>query len=219
VGCDVDYVKSVMRSGGAPLLLPFLSDGDSIAASLAVADGVLMTGGGDINPLHYGEEPHPKTYYQDPARDEMEFELARRSVELGKPVLGICRGIQALNVAFGGTLVQDIPSQIPCACRHFAQPLAPVLVHNVDIEPDSLLSQVLGATSLAVNSYHHQSVKDVGSGLRVNCRARDGVVEGLESSDGKPVLAVQCHPEELAAEHEAFQRPFDWLIAEAAATR
>ncbi len=216
-GCHIDYVNSILRSGGAPVLLPYLADQDVIAAALEVADGVLLPGGGDVVSLRYGEEPHPKEHYHNPARDEMEFEVVQLALEKGLPILGICRGVQVLNVALGGTLVQDVPSEVEGAVKHFSHGLAPVLLHNVDIEEGSLLAQILGATSLAVNSWHHQAVRDLGRGLRVNCRSRDGVIEGVESDEGKPILGVQCHPEEVAAIYPQFQPLFDWLVEQAKA--
>ena len=214
-GCNVEYVSAVLRSGGAPVLLSCLADEDAIRAVLEYANGVMLTGGGDVISLTYGEEPHPKSLYQDPVRDEMELEVTRLALEMGLPVLGVCRGIQLINVALGGTLVQDIPCQIPDAVKHYAQSMAPTLLHTIDIEADSILAGVLKTTSLAVNSYHHQAVRDLGRGLQINCRARDGVIEGIESSDGKPILAVQCHPEEICGIHPEFQAIFDWLVAEA----
>ena len=214
-GCNIAYVECVLRSGGAPLLLPCPADKETVRAALEVAHGLLLPGGGDVVSLAYGQEPHPMSRYQDPQRDEMEFEAARLAVEAGLPILGICRGIQVLSVAFGGSLVQDISCEIPDAVKHYSAEIAPTLLHTVDVESDSLLARVLGSTSLAVNSWHHQSVKDPGKGLRVNCRARDGVVEGIESSEGKPILAVQCHPEEVAASYAVFQSLFDWLVGEA----
>src|SRR5260370_34349306 len=109
----MQYVRSVVRAGGAPVLLPCVADRDVIQAALQMADGLLLTGGGDILSLAYGEEPHPASKYQDPVRDEMEFEVTRLALETGLPILGIERGIQLLNVALGGTLVQHVPSQGP----------------------------------------------------------------------------------------------------------
>lgn len=214
-GCNINYVSSVLRSGGVPMLMPYLDDMDSIHATLKTADGIIFTGGGDVISLNYGEEPHIKSHYQDPIRDEMELAAAKAAIEMGIPILGICRGIQVLNVALGGTLVQDIASQIPNSSRHFSGALAPVLLHNIDVEKDTLLAKVLGSTSLAVNSWHHQAVKDLGKGLKINCRARDGVIEGIESSEGQPILALQCHPEEIAVDYPIFQKLFDWLVEEA----
>jgi gamma-glutamyl-gamma-aminobutyrate hydrolase PuuD len=216
MGCGMDYPRSVLRSGGAPVLLPRTDDEEAIAAVMEAVDALLLSGGGDPVSLTYGAEPHPKTTCQDPIRDRMEFQAVAIARRRALPILAICRGIQALNVAFGGALIQDIPSEVPGAVQHYTHERETVLSHTVDIEPGSLLAKVLGVTTTAVNSYHHQAVKDVGEHLIVNCRARDGVIEGLESAEGAPILAVQCHPEICCAEYPLFQELFDWLVAEAA---
>jgi len=215
LGCDILYPLAVQRAGGAPVLLPRSDDEGVMAAVMTRVDALLLTGGGDVVSLAYGEEPHPKSFGQDPLRDAAEFAAVRIALERGLPVLGICRGIQSLNAALGGTLIQDLPSQVDGASQHYTHASENVLIHTVDIEPDSLLARVLGVTSTAVNSWHHQAVNDVADGLRVNCRARDGVIEGIEAADGRPVLAVQCHPEATAEQWPVFQRLFDWLVAEA----
>lgn len=214
-GANVDYVNALLRSGGAPVLLPRMADRDAIRAVVEAADGVMLTGGGDVVSLAYNEEPHDKSKYQDPVRDEMEFEVVKVALERNLPILGICRGLQVLNVALGGTLIQDIPSQVPGAVKHYSEGLHTVLLHTIDIEGDSLLARVVDTDEMAINTWHHQAPKDVGRGLRINCRAKDGVIEGLESSEGKPILGVQFHPEECAATYPRFQRLFDWLIGEA----
>jgi putative glutamine amidotransferase len=216
VACSLAYPQSVERSGGAPVLLPRSDDEDVIASVMSAVDGLLLSGGGDVVSLLYGAEPHPKTTYQDPIRDRMEFQAVRLAMDSRLPILGICRGIQSLNVALGGTLVQDIGSELPGASQHYTRERETVLAHTIDIEPDSLLAKVLGTTTTAVNSWHHQAVGDVAEGLRVNCRARDGVIEGLEADDGRPVLAVQCHPEACCEDYPLFQKLFDWLVEEAA---
>ncbi|MEN6357339.1 MAG: gamma-glutamyl-gamma-aminobutyrate hydrolase family protein [Armatimonadota bacterium] len=218
-GCDVDYIKAVLRSGGAPVLMPHIADKDSVHAALSAADGIIFTGGGDVISMAYGEQPHPKSALQDPARDEMEFEAVRTAIEMGLPILGICRGIQVINVALGGSLVQDISSQVPDAVKHYSAGLAPMLLHDVEVVPGSLLAGIVGSTSMSVNSWHHQSVKEIGRGLKVNCRAADGVIEGIESDEDKPILAMQCHPEEIASDYPLFQRFFDWLIEKASKPR
>ena len=214
-GCNIHYVEAISRGGGVPLLLPRMRDTDAVRYAIDAADGVLLTGGGDVTSQEYEEEPHPAAAYQDPVRDALEREVIRVALEKDLPILGICRGVQMLNVARGGTLVQDIPSQVKGAVRHFSQAIEPLLLHKVDVEEGTLLAGVLGGGAQGVNSYHHQAVKEVGAGLRVNCRARDGVIEGLESSDGKPILAVQFHPEEMAATYAPFQALFNWLIGAA----
>jgi putative glutamine amidotransferase len=213
-GCDIDYIDSVVAAGGAPLILPCHSDKEAIAAAVYAADALLLTGGGDVVSLVYGEEPHPSCMYQDSVRDDMEIEAVRQALGRGMPILGICRGLQLINVAFGGTLVQDVASQVKDPVKHYTHPLSPALAHTIEIEEGTLLAQVFGRKSIAVNSYHHQAAKDIGDGLRANCWAKDGVVEGLEASDGRPILAVQFHPEEVALGHPEFLALFQWLVRE-----
>lgn len=214
-GTNIHYVEAIDRAGGAPVLIPCIADEAALTAIMDVADALLLTGGGDVSSLFFGEEPHRTAKYHDPVRDEMELTVTRLALAREIPILGVCRGIQLLNVALGGTLIQDIPSQVQDACNHYAAPVAPVLLHSVEMEPDSLLACVMGGDTRAVNSYHHQAVKDVGRGLRVNCRARDGVIEGVESDMGLPILAVQFHPEEIAGQYRAFQALFDWVVSAA----
>lgn len=210
-GCNTNYLHSVIRSGGCPVLLPYLADEDAINTLMDRMDGLLLSGGGDIDSLRYGQEPHPKSEGHDPLRDRMEELAFYAAVRRGIPVLGICRGIQSINVAMGGTLVQDIPTQIPGSVKHYASGYAPVLLHSVTVSGGSLLERVVGCDMNAVNSWHHQSVDRIADGLKVNAVAPDGVIEGLEAADGRPILAVQFHPEELSHEVAAFQKLFDWL--------
>jgi putative glutamine amidotransferase len=215
VGCTIEYVDSVVRSGGAPVLLPRVGDKEAVASFMRSIDALLLAGGGDVVSLAYGEQPHPLAKYQDPILDAMEFEAVHLAMEADMPILGVCRGIQSLNVALGGTLIQDINEQIPGSFQHFTHEREVVLAHTIDIEPGSMLADVLGITSTAVNSWHHQAVKDVADGLKANCRARDGVIEGLEAADGRAILAVQCHPEDCCEGYPLFQKLFDWIVAEA----
>lgn len=214
-GCNQNYVDAVLRAGGAPILLPRHDDPQAIRAVVELADGILFTGGGDISPLAYGQEPHPKTSHQDPVRDRQELEAARIAIGREMPILGICRGIQLLNVALGGTLAQDVPSLVPASILHYGHAASPTPIHTVDIEPGSLLARLHNVREMPVNSYHHQAIDQVGDGLVVNARARDSVIEGVEFADGKPLLALQYHPEELAGADRRFQVYFDWLIARA----
>lgn len=214
MGCPIEFPAALQAAGAAPVLLPSVLDADAVRDILAVSDGVLLSGGGDILSLFYGEEPHQLSGHQEPARDEMELALTRIALELGLPILGICRGQQLLNVAFGGTLIQDIPAQVPNAIQHVARGMDVVLQHTIDIEPDSILARVVGAVTLPVNSWHHQAVKDLGVGLRATAHARDGVIEAVEAADGRPLLAVQFHPEECY-DHPPFRAIFAWLVNEA----
>lgn len=217
IGVAVDYLNAVVQAGGAPVLLPSVADTESILTVLRAADGMLLTGGGDILSFHYGEEPHFESQRHDPVRDAMEMTVVRTALKLNMPILGICRGLQLLNIVQGGTLYQDIPSQIPEADIHNTEELDAVLRHPIAIEPDTLLARIMQADTMEVNSWHHQSVNQLGRGLRINARARDGVVEGIESCEGKPVLAVQCHPEDCSAAYPCFRNLFRWLIDEAEA--
>ncbi len=214
-GCDERYVKAVLLAGGAPILLPPTMEPEAVRAAASVAQGVLFTGGADILSLNYGAEPDPACGQADATRDSMELTLAKVAAELGLPVLGVCRGMQLLNVAAGGTIVQDIPSHIPEACRHNVETVEAVPVHTVEVEPGSHLARVLGATTLAVNSHHHQAVADAGRGLKVTARARDGVAEGMEAVDGRRLIAVQWHPEEMVSTDAPSLALFTWLIEEA----
>ena len=214
VGCDIDYLLSVSLAGGAPLIIPTLADREAVRSIIGMADGVLLTGGGDIHAEVYGEEPHPESKLHDPDRDNMEMEVARLALVKGLPILGICRGLQLLNIVFGGTLLQDIPSQVPGALTHNA-PETEIHMHDITIEEGTLLSRILHASAMSVNSWHHQAVKTLGPGLRISARAPDGVVEGIESSEGRPILAVQCHPEACTDDHPCYLTLFHWLIEEA----
>lgn len=192
------YVNSIVNAGGVPLLLPILPV-DCIDSLLTPLDGLVLTGGEDVNPLFYNELPDRCLGPVDHQRDVFELELTRRWLALGKPLLGICRGIQTLNVAAGGSLYQDLPSHLPNAMRHGNNGPRGNLSHEVLVEPGSLLSQLLEPQgSVLVNSIHHQAIKEVAEGFRVAAVAKDGVIEAIEAANGAPVLGVQWHPEELA---------------------
>jgi putative glutamine amidotransferase len=215
--CGDAYVRAVAAAGGAPLVLPRLAELDAVRDALAPAQGLLLTGGGDVQAAVYGAQPHPRSGRQDPARDAMELEAIAWARKAGVPILGICRGIQILNAALGGTLIQDIPSEVPGAMQHWIGGDADYLGHEVAVEPGSLAARALGTTSLATNSWHHQAVREVASGLRVTARTADGIIEALESSAGEPILAVQFHPEMSFDAAPAFLGLFRWLVEAAAA--
>jgi putative glutamine amidotransferase len=194
------YPDRLQRCGALPVPLPSTLDPARLRAAYELLDGVLLPGGADVAPERYGMAPHPALGQVDPALDGVDLALARWAFEDGKPLLGICRGAQVINVAFGGTLYQDLASERPGSLPHATRPpdrYRPV--HEVEIEPDSALARVVGATRLRVNSTHHQAVRDVAPGWRVVGRAPDGVVESIEPARPAAgfVLAVQWHPEEL----------------------
>jgi putative glutamine amidotransferase len=214
IGQNQSYVRAVSRAGAAPLLIPHLMDQPRLRALYERLDGLLLSGGEDVDPAHYGEPVHEKCRTIDPQRDEVELTLARWAMAEGKPLLAICRGIQVLNVALGGSLYQDVQAQISGAERHDWYPGYPRdhRPHTVAIAPRTRLANLLESTTLPVNSFHHQSLKDVAPGLTVTALAPDGVVEAVEAEDHRFAIAVQWHPEELADDDPLAQRLFDALV-------
>jgi putative glutamine amidotransferase len=192
-----DYVASVEQSGA---LVRVLEVSESPRALLSQLDGLLLTGGGDVDPVLYGEERHPAVYDAEPGRDEFEIDLARRAMDADLPLLAICRGAQVLNVAAGGSLVQDIPSALPTALSHSVNVPKDAPAHDVQVAAGSVLAGALGPSvtgdgSCRVNSRHHQSVGRLGDRLVVTASAPDGVIEGIESPGATFCVGVQWHPE------------------------
>jgi putative glutamine amidotransferase len=199
-GIGEKYLSAVEAAGGIPLLIHLTADPVVLEAHYQRCDALLFAGGGDVDPAHYGAAAHPQLGTIEPLRDDVELALARRAAEAGKPLLGICRGIQLLNVALGGTLYQDIPAELPAALDHYASRKDPDrahLAHPLALAPDSWLAMQLGTRELAVNTFHHQALRDVAPGLRVTGRAPDGVIEAVEAAGPGFAVGVQCHPEEL----------------------
>ena len=192
------YTTAVERAGALPIVIPPLSSIAEAARLLAGADALLLTGGEDVEPARYGAAPHPKTEPPSPERDATEIALLEAARARALPTLAICRGIQVLNVAFGGSLIQDIPSERPSAVDHDPQGARNDRVHEVEIEPGSRLAEALGGSHLRVNSFHHQAVDRVAEGLRATAWSPDGIIEGVEW-DGAAwwAVGVQWHPEEL----------------------
>lgn len=211
---STNYVRAVERAGGIPIILP--PQVGHVADVLSLLDGLLLSGGGDIRPSRYGDTTvHPETYGIDDLRDEFELDLTRAALELDLPLLCICRGIQVLNVALGGTLIQDIGDQWETAIEHRQQRRgvpSSEPSHEVDIVAGSLLETVYGSRALAVNSFHHQALKRVAEGLRVVGQAPDGLVEGVECPGKRFVLGVQWHPEMMFEAHPEHLRPFRALV-------
>jgi putative glutamine amidotransferase len=190
------YIEAIVAAGGAPIALPIGLSGAALDAVYGVLDGLLLPGGDDVSPERYGRSPHPQLGAVDDSRDELELAVATRALEDDLPILGICRGVQVLAVAAGGTLYQDIPSEIEAFLGHDVREHGrDHLCHELLIQPGSRLAQVLGTTTSQVNSFHHQSVDDVPEGFVVSAWAGDQVIEAIEAPDHRYVIGVQCHPE------------------------
>lgn len=193
------YMRAVTRAGGIPLVVPAVLPLEKLRDLAGKVDAILVTGGGDIDPLRFDGESHPRVYDIDEDRDSVEIGLVQLAAETGLPFLGICRGIQVINVALGGTLITDIGDQVPTAQRHDWYPDIPrdYLAHPVTLAADSRLAKILGQTEVQVNSLHHQSIKSPASALKVTGYAPDGVIESVELPDHPFGIGVQWHPEWL----------------------
>ncbi len=199
-GNVIEYLQAIEAAGGAPLLIHLTTNGEVLERLYQQIDGLLLAGGEDIDPARYGAPRHPKLGDPDPLQDDVEITLTQWAIRDGKPVLAICRGIQLLNVALGGTLYQDIPAEIEGALNHNEstdrKDMAH-LAHPIVIERGARLADLLGATEVMVNTLHHQALRDVAPALRVTARAPDGVIEAVEAVSPAWVVGVQCHPEML----------------------
>jgi putative glutamine amidotransferase len=214
-GQGYDYCHAVALAGGAPVMIPLELDETGWRSIYERLDGILFPGGVDVNPRHYGQAPHPHLGAVNDPLDRAELVLARWAIADRLPTLAICRGIQLINVAAGGTLYQDIATQIPGALRHRCSP--PEFprhhrAHPVRVAPQSRLWGVFAEDSVQVNSRHHQAVRDLAPGFQVTARAPDGVIEGIELDDAPFVVGVQWHPESLAARDPQMLELFAALV-------
>lgn len=203
---NATYSRAIMAAGGVPVILPNI--GEAVAEGLLeCVDGLLLSGGLDIAPALFGEERLNETVEVDAPRDATELPLIRAAVERDLPVLAICRGIQSLNVALGGTLYQDIPAQIPSEVAHSQKEGRAVATHGIAVTPGSRLVEIVGE-AMQVNSFHHQALRRVADALRVTATAPDGVVEAVEGMGRRFVLGLQFHPEEMTGVSEQARGTF-----------
>ena len=211
------YYQSVLKAGGVPIVLPPYEETDALINTLEHLDGLLLTGGADINPLYWGENPVKGLHGINPRRDKQELLLVKLAADRQIPILGICRGIQTMTAALGGTLYQDIHSQMDTELIKHDQDLDRSFAsHTVRIEKDTLLYNLFDTDVLAVNSFHHQAVKEAAPGFRVCARSSDGVIEAVESTEYKSMLGVQWHPECFILRGDECMMPlFSWLVKEA----
>lgn len=217
-GVNAAYVRSVVQAGGVPVILSQLAGAGAAARALDGCEGLILTGGEDVHPRHYGADPHPALRAVDSERDRFEIALVAAARARRLPVLGICRGIQVINVALGGTLWQDLPSERPGPVEHDSDADRTARAHPVRLAERSRAAAALGVTSLVANSFHHQAVRDLAPGLVASGWSPDGLIEAVESPPGDPwLLAVQWHPEERHADTGAPDRGlFRALVREAA---
>lgn len=203
---NMEYARAIEYSGGLPFVLPLTADDHQLNRYMEKAEGLLLSGGGDVDPSAYGEERIPECGEASALRDKMEIALCKKAVEKGIPVLGICRGLQVMNIALGGTLHQHIENH----ARHDL-PCDPA--HNASILPSTRLYDILGKETVGVNTRHHQAIKDLGKGLTVTALAEDGIIEAVEMPGDRFFLAVQWHPEGLFSRYDDMKKIFAAFIA------
>ena len=208
-----DYLHAVIRAGGLPVLLPLTDNEAQMEEALRRVDGLLLSGGADVGPEYYGEETLPYCGETSPRRDQMEFFLCKKALEMDLPILAICRGHQVLNCTLGGTLYQDIATQYSEELKHPRYEVPRDQVHEVMVEKDTKLHQITGLSTLKVNSRHHQAVKEAGRGAIVSARATDGLIEGIEVPSKKFVVSIQWHPESLSDYAPDAQALFNAFVA------
>jgi putative glutamine amidotransferase len=214
------YIQAVEELGGIPLILPLVAEPSARRRLLDGVDGLLLTGSGpDLPPRLYGERQRYKFLLVSERRADFEMELVHQARQRDLPLLGICGGMQTVNVACGGSLYQDIPAQVPGALDHRQKARAIHVAHPVTVTPKSLLNKVVARRKLMVNSSHHQSVKAVAPSLKASAVAPDGIIEAIESPTHRFLLALQWHPEFLFERHKAHRRLFEALLYAARRTR
>lgn len=209
---SADYFQAVQDAGGIPVLLPLIASEQDAAEVLDRVDGLLLSGGGDMDPVYFGEDPHPYLGAITPERDVTELALTREALRREMPVFGICRGHQVLAVAAGGALHQDIATKVPGALKHQQDAPRWYPTHSVAVKQGTMLDALLG-TSFRVNSFHHQAVRSVPPDWVVSATAPDGVIEAIEHPRYRFVLSVQWHPESFVGRGDQFKRLFEAFLA------
>jgi putative glutamine amidotransferase len=214
LGQNRAYLDALEQAGAVPVLLPILADPSGLRPVYDRIDGLLLPGGEDLDPARYGEPRHEACGPVSSELDETELALTHWAVAGGKPLFAICRGIQVLNVALGGTLYWDIPAELPAAHVHDPGGLLPLdhFAHEVTVSPGTRLAAILGESHLPTNSRHHQAVRDLGQGLVATAFSEDGIVEAIEAPDRAFLLSVQWHPENLCQESPVMRRLFEALV-------
>jgi putative glutamine amidotransferase len=214
MGCYVadGYFNGVAKCGGIPIVIPLLEDEEVIKEIIDRTDALIFTGGEDIGPHHYGEKPHQFLGEVFPLRDQIEIMSVRYSLSKDKPILGICRGAQLINVAMGGTLYQDLPSQMKDSGQHMQKAPRPEASHYVSLQKGSKLFEIFQKGQIFSNSFHHQAVKDLAPHFMIAAQAEDGVVEGFESTVHQFVVGIQWHPEMMWGKSEEMLQVCQYFI-------
>jgi putative glutamine amidotransferase len=208
-------IQAIVQVGGIPVLIPYQPK-EQVFRILEGLDGIMLPGGIDVDPNRYGEQPIVQCGSIDPHWDELDLWAAGFALERNMPVLAICRGCQVLNVALGGTLIQDIPAQIEGPLKHRQEAPRWYATHDVSVQSASLLGRIWGTDPKRVNSYHHQAIGKVGNGLRIVASAPDGIIEAVESTEHRFVLGVQWHPELMVDHYPVATRIFEHFVQAAA---
>jgi putative glutamine amidotransferase len=213
-GLLFSYINAIRAAGGLPVLIPHGAAEDELMALVGRLDGLILPGGEDVDPTAYGEILMPECGRIDLGRDALELQLARYAVERGLPLLAICRGHQVLNVVLGGTLWQDLPSQVPDSQQHTCRDIEEqkLLAHTVRVSPDSHLRAILGVETIGTNSSHHQAIRELAAGLIVTAWAPDEVIEAIELPEHPFAIGLQWHPERMVQAYPRMLRPFEALV-------
>lgn len=210
---NTNYVDAVLDAGGIPVIIPIIRDEEDAERYLDTIDGIIFSGGIDISPLNYHENPLKEINRMSSIRDNYEIMLFKKSYERKIPILGICRGCQLMNVSLGGKLYQDINSQVANSLGHSPRSMAgDEFFHSIKIEKDSNFYNIFGKEEIFVNSFHHQAIKELGKNLKAVSHADDGIIEAIEATDQRFMIGVQFHPEALQKKHKEFLGIFKALI-------
>lgn len=209
-----NYVEAVLRAGGVPLVLPSCqreSDDGYVEELMGLVDGIILTGGNDVDPAYYGEEPHPKLGELMPEKDRLEFKMIDLASKADKGIFGICKGMQLMNIYFGGSLYQDLSQYEGEKIKHSTHNTLDMANHGIELEEGSFLHEILGRTH-RVNSAHHQAINRLGEGLIIGAKAPDGIIEAVYHSTKKAVFGTQFHPEMTAHVDAKSQALFDYFV-------
>ena len=205
------YVEAVEKAGGVPIIIPVVSDEEVVENQIKNVDGIILSGGYDVNPQCYGEEPLEQLGFILPEVDKCHIKVIEYCTKYKKPLLGICRGMQLINVAFGGTLYQDLSYIEGCSIKHMQNSKRNSATHTVETVEGSHLYDILGSKGMT-NSFHHQSVKNIAPGFKITAVAKDGIIEAIESEEDVFILGIQWHPEDMVDDSVSMLNIFKKLI-------